>query len=55
MDENLIQDKLPEIEARCWALVDENKAAQATPNDGRKTKAQQIQELEALREPVAAL
>jgi len=55
LDENLIQSVLPKIEKRAFELVAENKAAQATPSDGKKTKAQLIQELEALREQVAAL
>jgi len=53
VDEKLIQEKMPEIEARSWELVALNNKAQA--NDGKKTKAQLIQELEALREQVAAL
>ena len=56
VDEKLIQEKLPEIEARCFELVAMNKTAQGAPkDDGRKTKAQLIQELENLREQVAAL
>lgn len=56
VDERLVQEKLPEIEARCFELVAMNKSAQGAPkDDGRKTKAQLIQELEALREQVAAL
>lgn len=55
LDENLIQSILPEIERRSFELVAENKAGQAEPNDGKKTKAQLIQELEALRQQVAAL
>ena len=55
VDENLIQEALPAIEARCWELVAQNKGAKNVPNDGRKTKAQLIEELEALREQVAAL
>ncbi len=46
---------LPEIERRAFELVGENKAAQAGTNDQRKTKAQLIQELEALRDQVTAL
>jgi len=55
LDENLIQAILPDIERRSFELVAENKTAQAAPGDGKKTKAQLIQELEALREQVAAL
>ncbi|MFQ6027234.1 MAG: hypothetical protein ACE5Q6_07060 [Dehalococcoidia bacterium] len=56
LDEALLQSMLPEIERRAWELVAENKAAQAAPpNDQRKTKAQLIEELESLREQVAAL
>jgi len=55
LDENLIQSILPAIEKRSFELVAENKAAQAAPSDGKKTKVQLIQELEALREQVAAL
>ena len=55
VDEKLVQEKLPGIEARSFALVAENKAAQNGPRDGKKTKAQLIQELEALRQQVVAL
>lgn len=55
VDESLVQEKLPSIEARCFELVAENKAAEGGPKDERKTKAQLIQELEALRQQVAAL
>ncbi|MCH7605670.1 MAG: hypothetical protein IH962_00815 [Chloroflexi bacterium] len=55
VDEKLIQEKLPAIEARCWELVAQNKAATNVPKDERKTKVQLIQELESLREQVAAL
>ena len=55
LDESLLQSMLPEIERRAFELVGENKAAQAGTNDQRKTKAQLIQELEALRDQVAAL
>ena len=55
LDENLIQAILPDIERRSFELVAENKTAQAAPGDGKKTKAQLIQELEALREQVTAL
>jgi hypothetical protein len=55
VDEKLLQERLPEIEARCFALVAENNKPQAAPHDERKTKAQLIDEIEALREKVAAL
>ena len=55
VDENLLQSMMPEIERRAFELVAENKGSQATPNDQRKTKAQLIEELESLREQVAAL
>ena len=55
VDEKLVQEKLPAIEARSFALVAENKGADSGPKDGKKTKAQLIQELEALRQQVAAL
>jgi hypothetical protein len=58
LDEALLQSMLPEMERRAWELVEENqaaKAAQATPNYQKKTKAQLIEEIEALREQVAAL
>ena len=55
VDEKLLQERLPEIEARCFALVAENNKSENTPKDERKTKAQLIQEIEALREKVAAL
>ena len=55
LDENLVQSILPKMENRAFELVAENKAAQPKPNDGKKTKVQLIQEIEALREQVAAL
>jgi len=55
LDEDLLQSMLPEIERRAFELVSENKPAQAGVSDQRKTKAQLIQELEVLREQVAAL
>ena len=55
LDVELIQEKLPEIEARSFALVAENTKTQGGMKDGRKTKAQLIEELEALRQQVAAL
>ena len=55
VDENLLQSMMPEIERRAFELVAENKGTQNTPNDQKKTKAQLIEELESLREQVAAL
>ena len=55
VDENLVQSLLPDMEKRAWELVAENKADRATPKDERKTKAQLIEELDALRKQVAAL
>ena len=55
LDEEQFQSMLPKIEHRAFELVSENKAAQAGTSDQRKTKAQLIQELEALREQVSAL
>ena len=55
VDENLLQSVMPEIERRAFELVAENKGSQPIPNDQRKTKAQLIDELESLREQVAAL
>jgi hypothetical protein len=55
LDEKLIQEKLPMIESRSFELVAMNKHQQNGASDGRKTKAQLIQELEELRQQVAAL
>jgi len=55
LDENLIQERFPEIEARCFALVAENNSAKGGVKDKQKTKAQLIEELESLRQRVAAL
>ena len=55
VDENLLQSMMPEIERRAFELVAENKGTQNTANDQKKTKAQLIEELESLREQVAAL
>ena len=55
VDESLLQSMMPEIERRAFELVVENKGSQNTPNDQKKTKAQLIEELESLREQVAAL
>ena len=49
VDEELVQAMLPEIEARSWELVAQNKGQQTDP------KAALIKEIEALREKVAAL
>ena len=46
---------MPQIEARSWELVAQNNQASNGQTDTRKTKAQLIQELESLREQVAAL
>lgn len=53
VDEKMVQEKMPQIEARSWELVALNNKAPA--NDGKKTKAQLIKEVESLREQVAAL
>ena len=53
LDENLLREMLPQIEARSFELVAMNN--QVPVNDGKKTKAQLIQELESLRQQVAAL
>jgi len=53
LDESLLREMLPQIEARSFELVAMNN--QAPVNDGKKTKAQLIQELESLRQQVAAL
>ena len=55
LDEKLLQEKLPMIESRSFELVAMNKQQQNGASDGRKTKAQLIQELEELRQQVAAL
>jgi hypothetical protein len=56
LDEVQLQSMMPEIERRALELVAENKAAHnGGPSDSRKTKAQLIEELEALREQVTAL
>ena len=49
VDEELVQAMLPEIEARSWELVAQNKGQQSDP------KAELMKEIEALREKVAAL
>lgn len=55
VDESLVQEMLPQIEARAFALVAQNNPPQAGMSDARKTKAQLIEEVEALRQQVAAL
>ena len=55
LDEKLLQEKLPEIEARSFALVAENNPPQGGMKDQQKTKAKLIEELESLRRTVAAL
>ncbi len=49
VDEELVQATLPQIEARSWELVAQNKGSQSDP------KAELMKEIEALREKVAAL
>ncbi len=49
VDEELVQAMLPQIEARSWELVAQNKGQQSDP------KAELMKEIEALREKVAAL
>jgi hypothetical protein len=53
LDENLIREKFPEIEARSWALVAENNQPQGGTKEGRRTKAQLYRELDDLREHTA--
>ena len=55
VDESLLQEMMPEIEARSLALVAMNNPTQTGMSDARKTKAQLIEEVEALRQQVAAL
>ena len=55
IDEKLLQEKLPAIEARALELVAINKENKPVVSDERKTKAQLIKELDELREKVAAL
>ena len=54
-DESRVQEALPQIEARSWELVALNNPSANGQSDTKKTKAQLIQELESLREQVAAL
>ncbi len=49
VDEELVQATLPQIEARSWELVAQNKGSQTDP------KAELMKEIEALKEKVAAL
>ena len=53
VDEDLVQSLMPKIEKRAFELVAQNNQPRA--NDRQKTKAQLIEELEALREKVSAL
>jgi hypothetical protein len=46
---------MPKIEKRAFELVAQNSQPRRDMNDRQKTKAQLIEELEALREKVAAL
>jgi hypothetical protein len=55
LDEKLIQEKMPEIEARCMALVAVNDPIRDGANDNGDTKAQVLEELDALRQKVATL
>jgi len=55
VDENLVQSLMPKIEARSFELVAMNSKAAGGMNDKQKTKAQLIDELEALRQQVSAL
>jgi hypothetical protein len=55
VDENLVQSLMPKIEARSFELVAMNRKPAGGMNDKQKTKAQLIDELEALRQQVTAL
>ena len=55
VDENLVQSLMPKIEARSFELVAMNSKPAGGMNDKQKTKAQLIDELESLRQQVAAL
>lgn len=55
VDENLVQSLMPKIEARSFELVAMNRKPAGGMNDKQKTKAQLIDELEALRQQVSAL
>lgn len=55
VDESLVQSLMPRIEHRAYELVAQNAKPQGKMNDRQKTKAQLIEELEALRQKVVAL
>ncbi len=55
LDENLIQSMLPAIEKRAFQLVAENTEGRSETDNQEKTKAQLMEELEALRQKVSAL
>jgi hypothetical protein len=55
VDESLVQSLMPKIEARSFELVAMNSKSRGGMKDRQKTKAQLIDELEALRQQVAAL
>ena len=55
VDENLVQSLMPKIEARSFELVAMNRKPAGGMNDKQKTKAQLIDEIEALRQQVGAL
>ncbi len=55
LDENLIQSMLPAIEKRAFELVAENTEGRSETDNQEKTKAQLMEELEALRQKVSAL
>ena len=53
VDEKMVQEKMPQIDARAWELVAMNNKPAA--DEGKKTQAQLLEEIEALRQQVAAL
>jgi hypothetical protein len=55
VDESLVQSLMPRIEGRSFELVAMNNKAKSPIRDQQKTKSQLIDELEALRQQVAAL
>ena len=55
VDENLVQSLMPKIEARSFELVAMNSKTAGGMNDKQTTKAQLNDELESLRQQVAAL
>lgn len=55
VDESLVQSLMPKIEHRSYELVAQNNKSQGGMKDRQKTKAQLIEELEELRQQVAAL